>query len=51
MEKEKIDKTIELLKISKDFPAFIFDDLIIKGCKVSIIKKYIKENPSSKFRN
>lgn len=47
---ENYDKMLELLGLSNDVHCFEFDGLLVKGYKVDVIKEYIKQNPSKKFR-
>lgn len=47
---QEYDKIMELLRLCKDYHMFQFDDLVIRGLRVKIIKQFIKEKPSMKFR-
>ena len=50
MNDKELEKTLELLGLCKDHHAFRFDDLIVTGEKVAIVKEYVKLRPSMKFR-
>jgi|GEM_PF-4726766 len=43
-------KLMELIGLCEERPCFIYDGLLIAGAKVFIVKKYLQENPSKKFR-
>jgi len=47
---EEYSKIMKLIKLCKVAYFFQYDDLIIEGLKVEIVKRYIKLNPSKKFR-
>lgn len=47
---EQYTKIRELSKLCKDYPSFVFENEVFKGLHVYVIKDYIKENPSKKFR-
>jgi len=40
----------KLTSLCKEYHVFQFDDLVIKGMKVDVIKRFLKERPSMKFR-
>ena len=40
---------LRLLKSTEDADCFRFEDMLIAGEKVTIIKRYVRENPSDKF--
>lgn len=44
------DEIRKLHLLTKEFPCFEFDGMLIKGNVIEVIKKYLKENPSKKFR-
>ncbi len=48
--KASIPKTLKLVNLCSDYSCFEFQDLLIDGNKVDIVKHYVKENPSMKFR-
>ena len=39
-----------LINLCKDYQTFVFLNLIIKGNRIAVVKRYEKENPSKKFR-
>lgn len=43
-------RIFDLLNLCKEVECFKFDDLLIFGNRVSIVKQYMKENPSKPFR-
>ena len=46
----EIDKVRDLVIKCKDHNTFKFEGLLINGYRVDIVKAYVKENPSKKFR-
>ncbi len=47
---DQLDTLLQILKLCKNYNAFVFDDLIIEGNKVEILKKYVTSNPNKKLR-
>jgi len=46
----EVNKMLKLVKLCEKQAFFTFDDLLIKGERVAVIKNYVSQNPSKKFR-
>ncbi len=48
--KVSIKKVLKLVQLCSTHHCFEFQDLLIDGYKVDIVKRYVFENPNMKFR-
>ena len=50
LNESQLERVLELLESCNNYHAFIFEGSVIKGDRATVVKRYVLENSSKKFR-